>query len=581
VSAVLWVLQFLRGGALAGLFGVVALAFALLVGLIPEMAIALYPAAALVAVVYAFIPNRSGTPQIVGAASFGAVALGSGVYTGLGFLEVSGIVGAVAAIAVLAGGLGWKERVPVAAFAVIALILVVANMVPLVLDGGGLNHDESAYALKARHWIEDTPETGWNLHRGVAMSAYGYLVLGAGGDEGALRLWGLAAIVGFFAATWVLGNKIGGKWVGPLSAIALLSSPDLLRRSTEYLSDVPSSAFLVAVMVVVWNQFGERDRPGYGLLWMLPFALAAFYVRYQSVLSFGLIAVAIVVLFWKKIVSGWRPIALTAGLGFLGLIPHFVFATSETGSPLGIILFTADVAGRDYFGQGLVDYFLLMGWPLAAYIGPVAAVFFVWWLIADWGVMPARTKCMFLVIPAVGQVLILGALSHGEGRFIFFPLALTLIGGVTGATVLIRRWRPTTARAVSLGLTVLLIGSLALTAVHVRNAVESRATATELIEAAAGEIKEMSDGESCGVMTSYFPQVTFLSECYTQFFRTHLDPEEALSRVSGENRFLLIVEDGKNQPEGRDLDRLIALTTGRPFVVEAGGEWAEIYEFAP
>jgi hypothetical protein len=578
---VLWVLQFVRGGALAGLFGVVALAVALLVGLIPEMTIVLYPLAALVAIVYAMIPSRTGTPQTVGAASFGAVALGSGVSSGLGFLEVSGIIGAVAAIAVLAGGFAWKERIPVAAFAVIALGLVVANIVPLVLDGGGLNHDESAYALKARHWIEDTPETGWNLHRGVAMSAYGYLVLGAGGDEGALRLWGLAAIIGFFAATWVLGNKIGGKWVGPLSAIALVSSPDLLRRSTEYLSDVPSSALLIAVMVVVWRQFGERDRPGYGLLWMLPFALAAFYIRYQSVLSFGLIAVAIAVLFWRKIVTGWRPVALTAGMGFLGLIPHFVFATSETGSPLGIILFTADVAGREFIGEGLVDYFLLMGWPLAAYIGPIAAVFFLWWLIADWGAMSARIRCLFLMIPAVGQVLILGVLSHGEGRFIFFPLAVTIIGGVTGATVVLRRWRPTTSRAVSLGLVVLLIGSLAMSAVHVRRTVESRATATEVLEAAAEEIQGVAGDESCGVMTSYFPQMTYLSECSTQFFRTHLRAEDALGRVSGEHRFLLIVEDGKNQPEGEDLAELIALTTGPPIVVNAGVDSAEIYEFAP
>jgi len=268
-------------------------------------------------------------------------------------------------------------------------------------------------------------------------------------------------------------------------------------------------------------------------------------------------------------------------MGFLGLIPHFVFATSETGSPLGIILFTADVAGREFIGEGLVDYFLLMGWPLAAYIGPIAAVFFLWWLIADWGAMSARIRCLFLMIPAVGQVLILGVLSHGEGRFIFFPLAVTIIGGVTGATVVLRRWRPTTSRAVSLGLVVLLIGSLAMSAVHVRRTVESRATATEVLEAAAEEIQGVAGDESCGVMTSYFPQMTYLSECSTQFFRTHLDAEDALGRVSGEHRFLLIVEDGKNQPEGEDLVELIALTTGPPMVVNAGVDSAEIYEFAP
>jgi hypothetical protein len=337
----------------------------------------------------------------------------------------------------------------------------------------------------------------------------------------------------------------------------------------------------MALMVVVWKQFGERERPGYGLTWLLPFAWAAFYIRYQSVLSFILIAIMIGVLFWEKVKSGWRPITVTAGVGLVGLIPHIVFATSETGSPLGIVLFTADVAGRDYWGQGLVDYFLLMGWPLGAFIGPAAVVFFVWWLVAEWSSVTERTKCLFLMIPAAAQVLLLGLVSHGEARFIFFPLALTLIGGVMGFRALRRRWRPRTTAAVNLGLAVLLLGSLALAASYVRRAVDSRARGTEILQLAAEEMRDLSGDESCGVLTSYFPQITYFSECSTQFFRSYLEPEEALSRVDGEKRFLLVVEDGKSQPEGEDLAALIDLTTGQPIVVRADGESAEVYEFAP
>jgi hypothetical protein len=578
---VLWVLQFARGGVFAGLIGVAVLAVALLTGVTEGTSIILYPLAALAAVGYVLVPDKDSTPQVLGSLTFGVLALSLGLSSGFGALEVSGVIGAVAALVIMGRGLSWRTRIPIGGLAAIALVAVAANLLPLVLDGGGLNHDESAYALKARHWVEGTTETGWNLHRGIAMSAYGYVVFEAGGDESELRLFGLVAIVGFVVATWVLGNKLGGKWVGPLSAIALMSSPHLLRRSTEYLSDVPSSALLLASMVVVWKQFAERERPGYGLLWLLPFAWAAFYVRYQSVLSFTLIAIMIVVLFWDKVKSGWRPIALTAGLGLVGLIPHFVFATSETGSPLGIVLFTADVAGRDYWGQGLVDYFLLMGWPLGAFIGPFAVVLFVWWLIAEWSSVIERTKCLFLMIPAAAQVLLLGLVSHGEARFIFFPLALTLIGGVMGFRALRRRWRPRTIGAVSLGLAVLLVGSLALAASYVRRAVDSRARGTEILQLVAEEVRDLSGDESCGVMTSYFPQITYFSECSTQFFRSYLEPEEALSRVDGERRFLLIVEDGKSQPQGEDLAALIDLTTGQPIVVRAGGESAEVYEFAP
>lgn len=577
----LWVLQLVRGGALAGLLGVAVLAVALLTNLTPGTSLALYPLAALAAVAYALVPDRENTPQVLGSLSFGALALSLGLFTGFGALEISGVIGAMAALVVLDRGLPWKTRIPIGAMGAIVLVAVAANLLPLVLDGGGLNHDESAYALKARHWIEGTTETGWNLHRGIAMSAYGYVVFEAGGDEGALRLLGLAAIVGFGIATWILGNEIGGKWAGPLAAIALMSSPVLLRRSTEYLSDVPSSALLMASMIVVWKQFGERDKPGYGLLWLLPFAWAAFYIRYQSVLSFTLIAITIGVLYREKVKRGWRPTALTAGLGLLGLIPHFVFATSETGSPLGIILFTADVAGREYWGEGLVDYFLLMGWPLAAFVGPVAVVFFVWWLISMWDSTSERVRCLFLMIPAAGQVLLLGVVSHGEARFIFFPLALTLIGGVIGVSVVMRAWRQGTASAVTLGLAVLLIGSLAMSASYVRRAVENRKVGTVPIEMAAQQLRAIAGDETCGVMTSYQPQITFYSECDTQPFRTYLEPDEALSRIRGEELFMLMVEDGKRQPQGADLTELIDLTIGDPIVVQGETQFVEIYDFAP
>lgn len=581
VSPVSWVLQFARGVALAALLGVVAMAVALLTGLTSGVSIVLYPLAAVTGVAYVLIPDGPVRPQLLGATAFGVVGLTAALVTGLGALELSGLIGSIAAMTTFSGGLSWRTGIPMRWFAVIAILVVAANLIPLVLDGGGLVHDESAYALKARHWIEETPETGWSIHRGIAMSGYGYLVLEAGGDEGALRLLGLVSIIGFAAATWVLGDKVGGRWVGPVSAIALVSSPTLLRRSTEYLSDVPSSALLMVCMVVAWKQFGERDRPGYGLLWLLPFAWAAFYIRYQSVLSFALIAVAIGILFWDEVKAGWRPVALTAALGAVGLIPHFLYAASETESPLGIILFTADVAGREFYGQGLVDYFLAMGWPLAAFVGPVATVFFVWWLINRWQSVEERTQCLFLMIPAAAQVLILGVLSHGEERFIFFPLGLTLIGGVTGAFVLLREWQPRTARAVSLGLAILLLGSLAMSVAYVRRAVENRAEATELIEMAADDVRAASNGASCGVMTSYFPQVTFYSGCHTQYFRPHLEPEQQLERLDGEERYLLLVEGGKNQPEGVELAGIVDLTMGEAVRITDGDDFADIYEFTP
>lgn len=571
------VLQVARGAAGAGVWGSLFVAGALLANLTPQPSIAVFPVAVGLAVIYGLIPDRERSPQVLGSLSLGLVAVGSGLLGEFGTLEICLILGAIVGAVSSGRTLSWPRWLPLSAVAVAAAIVVVANLVPLVLDGGGFGHDESAYALKARHWIEGTPETGWNLHRGIAMSGLGYLVLELEGAEGQLRLLGLASIVGLAAATWVLGTRVGGRLVGPLAAVAVVASPTLLRRSTEYLSDVPSAALLVACMVVVWREFAEREKPTFRLLWLLPFAWAAFYLRYQSSLSFALIALAVIALFRDELKSSWKPVLVTLGVGLMGLVPHFIFSTSETGSPIGILLFTAEVAGREFLGEGLVDYFLLMGWPLAAFVGPVAAVFFIWWLVEVRKVPSGRKRSMFLAIPAVGQVLILGVLSHGEARFIFFPLALTFVGGITGYLFVSRKWSPRTRTALSLGMALVLVGSLAMSSAYVRRAVSNRTLQTEPVVLAAETARELSGEDSCGVMTSYQPQITYYSACFTAPFRTHLEPAEALSRLEAEDRYLLMVEEGKRQPSGEDLDKLIAETVGDPVELEGARDSAVIY----
>lgn len=127
----------------------------------------------------------------------------------------------------------------------------------------------------------------------------------------------------------------------------------------------------------------------------------------------------------------------------------------------------------------------------------------------------------------------------------------------------------------------LLVGGLGISAAHVRKAVENRAESTVPIELTAEEVRRLAGDSSCGVMTSYQPQITFYSACFTHPFRTYLEPEEALSRVDGDEQFLLVVEDGKRQPTGDDLSSLIDLTVGDPVVVEGGPFDVEIFDFAP
>lgn len=581
--AVQRLMQFVRGALAAGLVGSLILSASLLVGPTPPTSlpvlIAVVVVAALGGVVFGLIPNTNTRSQLAGCVVVGAAALGAGWVNGFGLIDSSLLLGSVLAAVVVHFEPSWPRWLSPTVVGLIVIVVCLANLVPLVLDGGGLNHDESAYALKAKYWIDGTPQTGWNLHRGIAMSGYGYMVFELGGSEPGLRAWGLIALAGLAAATWVLGRQIGGKLVGPLSAMAIMASPTLLRRSTEFLSDVPSSALLVACVVIVWREFARKEVPTYSLLWLLPFAWAAFYLRYQSVLSFALIAITVAVLFGRKALQGWRPVVLTAALGLLGLVPHFWYAMSLTESPLGILFWTADVAGREFYGEGLVDYFLLMGWHLAALIGPLAAIFFIWWLLKGWEDLAQRVKGLFLMIPVVGQVLALGILSHGEARFIFFPLVLTIVGGIAGFFYVSRTWTSDWRRATSTALLVLLAGSIGLAATSARKAVDVRSRETATILTAADTFREMSRDRSCGVMTSYQPQITFYSECITAPFRPWLEPDEALSRFEGDDKYLLVVEDGKRQPTGLDLDALVSATDGAVIPIDAEHPSADVYVF--
>jgi len=519
--------------------------------------------------------------ETLGAILVGGSALVAGVATGFGWLEYSMIGGSGLA----AVWFNSREKAPGNPWiwfrwggAAIPILLIV--LVPLILDGGTLGHDESAYALKARQWLEGTPGSGWSPHRGTGMSAYGYVVLAMGGEEAGLRSLGLAGVIALSAATWALGHRMAGPRAGAMAAFAVISGPAVLLRSTEYLSDVPAAALLTFCMAIVWWELRERDSPSYRLLWALPFAWGAFYLRYQSALSLILIAVVAAWLWWPKIRRRPAPVLWLVAIGALGLIPHLVHSIDLTDQPWGILLNTGGAAVRNFVGQGLRDYADQLFWALGGWVLPVVLVMAVAGLIVAWRNTEARQAYMFLLIPATLQVIAIGLISRGEPRFIFFPIALFVVAG----TIALDAWfsaraSGSLARSVGWGLVVLLAGSLAISSTEARRWVSSRTASNEPVEMAALEVATQAGGESCGVLTSYDPQVTFYSGCVTQTILPIVDIEEKVSRLPGEFRFMVLVENGKRQPVGAELEELIDLTDGSTFI-DGERRSANVYTFA-
>jgi hypothetical protein len=569
----------IRGAAIGVVGGVLVFAAALLIGFVSSGSRPVFLVGAIAGVVFALIPNGDRRFEAAGALVIGVGGVVSGLITGWGWLEYSAVLGSLLAV----GWLFTGERLPNDHWAWfrwggVLLLLLVYLLLPQVIDGGTLGHDEAAYAVKAKSWLEGTPETGWAPHRATGMSVYGYLVLAAGGAEPGLRMIGLVSVLGLAAGVWALGRRMANPRVGALAALAVVAGPSMLRRATEYLSDIPAAALLVLCMVVVWREFGDRARPTYRLLWLLPLAWIAFYLRYQSILSFALIAFVVLVLWWRKIRERPGPVLAVALVGLLGLIPHAVEAMQLTGKPWGILTFTGEIAERAYIGEGIFDYLSLLIWPLAGFIGPIAVVAALGGVVAYWRDSLMRERFLFLLIPAVLQVLALGLLSHGEARFVFFPLALVVIAGVMAADRWISEGR-TAVAPVAWGLAILLIGSMGLSAGTVRRAVENRALVNLPMELAAIEVRSQAGSETCGVLTTFTPQVTYYSECSSLPYLAGEDPGTAVALLEGPKRFMVLVEGGRRQPEGDDLAGLVALTAGPPVTIP-GALDSYVYLFA-
>jgi hypothetical protein len=265
-------------------------------------------------------------------------------------------------------------------------------------------------------------------------------------------------------------------------------------------------------------------------------------------------------------------------VGSLGLIPYFLLSIDLTGTPLGIFTGTRRILGAAV-GEGFGDYASQFGQALGGWVAPIALASALVGVVKWWRDRDTRNRHLFLLVPALLQVVVLGLFAHGEPRFLFFPLTATVVAGATT----VRRWvspgRRPWANALALGLAIVVIGTLGVSSSAARRWVEIRRANNEPVELAAHEVATRSAGAGCGVMTSYDSQVTYYSGCHTDIFRTNLEPADALARLPGEDKFLVLIENGKRQPTGEGLEILLALTDGSPVVVGSEGRSGTIYRF--
>jgi Dolichyl-phosphate-mannose-protein mannosyltransferase len=513
----------------------------------------------------------------VGPLDVAVIAAGLAVVAGSPFIAAligrSGLVAAIARRAVdqpdtqAGAGLGTAEWVAVA----LGLVLI-AVALGYVLSDGTLGHDESAYAVKARSWIEGTPSTGFESYRPVGIPVVGWLALQLSDSIVALRVAATIISVGVVAAMWAIGRTMLSPAAALIGTATFMVSESFLRRGTEFLNDIGSAGLLLVTVFFIWLHF-ERHPERWWLLAAAPAAAATFYVRYGALFGLVVIAALGAAIWFRRLGESRRQIAATAGLFVVLLIPHFWYSNQLTGSVLGVLR-AARAHGEGAGGFGIDDYVGFFPERLAGTFGAVVMVVGIVYTIMV--VLAARRDerrgaaartAGYLTLAALLMTGLLGLFTHGEPRFVFMPLMALLLVGGQGVAALLGRV-PGPARRVSVAaLVVLLAYALASGAGEMHNRLDNISAARDVVADTAALVHEEAGGASCTINAAYLPQITWYSECSTYQFDDEAAPAD--------RAFLVVFARSDRRPTDEEFAALVGVGNPAPLAVVA--DEAQVY----
>lgn len=545
----------------------------------------------------------------------GAIVAGTGLAAAVAGLLLAGQPVGPLQLAFVLGGLtvaiagvpiGWLAARPArphpgrtAEVVALSLIVVVFGALAIrnVAIGAPMGWDESVYGLTARSWIAGTPNTGWALHRSPGMPALGTIPLLFVQSDALLRAWGVAFGVAMIVATWALGRIAGGPAVGLVAAAAVASVPDLQADAARFLTDVPSTAILLAMTALLLWQLTREGGPGRGLLVVAALAAAAFYVRYGASIPIALVGLVALVT-WSgrlrsRLVLAGGAVALLVAL----IAPNLIAATLATGTPWGVAMSAQSLAAPAYPGQALRAYLGIFGGDLAgSTIALLAWAGILGWIATLVDAVRLRRVTItlrsltLLVVPALAQGLVLGIAALAQTRYVFFPIVLLVIAGtlvVTRVVVAVGRNQPRIARGVDpwpiVGVVVigLLLAAASGGVNRVDRDAETAGSSLTVVDI-ANAITADAAGQPCSVLTYLVPQVTWYTQCAGYNFR-YPARVGAETQLTGSRRYLLLFsgDAGGREPTGKDRSYYLALAQTPPIAVihdrASGAPAAQIY----
>jgi hypothetical protein len=328
---------------------------------------------------------------------------------------------------------GWRWEAGV----IVGLLAIIAAAGSVRIFGRtALGWDEAVYASKARSLVSDIPAAHWAEYRPPVMPLLGVLAAPWDFSEHSLRAITLVLGLVTLVLVWALARQVWGRVAGVIALAAVVGAPVVHGEIPQFHNDLASSGVLIALMLVLWDQFERRPAPTALLLAVAPIAAAAFYLRYGTVLSILVIGGVSVLLWGSRMRRHIRLVGATLVIGLLLAVPHWILAIESTGSPVGILFRATEVTTLDRPEDAFRQY---LQWIPSRLAGPIACVVLLLGVLHAivLAVQALRRRAVsselrrhvWILGTALGSAALIVVASHAEPRYGLFPLTLGIVAG--------------------------------------------------------------------------------------------------------------------------------------------------------
>lgn len=468
-----------------------------------------------------------------------------------------------------------------------AAVLFLAIQLSLIAKRVPIGHDESVYLMKAREFASGMASADtdgyWAAYRAPGLPFLMSLPTRVFGESismsrGVVALLGAGCIV----ATALLAGRLGGRLPGMVAPWLVLLTSAFTGYASLVLLDVPGTFFVLLAALLL-----ERStRDGVVVWWpllLVPLAcMAAVYMRFGATTNLAAAIAVVIAARADLLIVPARRVANAVRLGVVlvasGVLSFTVLVvpamTGSRTSPLRLQRLrqeAKDISPWASYGD-MADLL----WPNGS--RPEEAVTWLGLAVLVVGVVltavaVARGRYRRLAVAgAVGVVVWTVGLNYALAQLFANYIGL---GAPFFALLAAPGWayafeafgaRTTSRRVVTaFALAIALVGSYQV--LDETSYLVERNERYESLREAGRELRGVAGDRPCGLVTSYV-QVAYYGGCSIVNFAIVQVGEYAseapdrdgvfdLREIDRDQVFLVLVEDGKRQPEGDDLDELL------------------------